>query len=104
MMARITIGAMSARVTAAVSQYWVALQPVLNPMSLIFCMNLKNGSVDGTSVKYGVDVYAKVVKLFADIHEAIINTAIWPCVILVSGQKSGGLVEQPAVIPRSLIL
>ena len=103
-MARITIGAICARVTAVVSQYWVALQPVQNPMSRIFCMNLKNGSVAGTSVKYGVWVYVKVVKLFADIQEVIINTAIWPCVILVSGQKSGGLTEQPAVIPRSLIL
>ena len=86
MIARITIGAMSARVTAAVSQYWVVLQPVQNPMSLIFCMNLKNGSVDGTSVKYGVSVYVKVVRLLACIHDLIINTAIWPCGILISGQ------------------
>src|SRR5262245_29848647 len=29
------------------------------------------------------------------------NTAIWPRVTTVSGQKSGGLVEQPDVMPAS---
>ncbi len=51
---RTTNTAIRPRVSVSSGQYCVALQPFVIPTCAIFRMSAKNGSEDGTSVKYGV--------------------------------------------------